>query len=632
MTGLGGDLTALTDALDVGVIVWSAERELRYVNQTALKILGVSREQLEDRGLHSRAWGVVGADGEPLPIEQRPVDLAINTRQAVRHAPVGIIRGDVRQWMLVTAVPRFEGDKLIDFVATLTDFSSERARFDALAALHRDVEAALDLSEAAYASAVSAMHEGIVIHEASGAIQSVNAAAERILGLSEAQLKGVEAIDESWALTDEEGQPLPPEQIPSEITARTGRPCRDRVLGVRRGGSRAWLKVSTAPLPSRGLHNDGRVPVVASFVDITAELRQQDHLRLAHRREAMGDVASGIAHHFNNMLAVIVPNIEMVLGRVTGEDAEALDDALEAATTAAAVVRQLLSLNRVDGGREHTHIDAAAETVRIVDLCKNLFDRRIEVRRQGIEEGAFVRVPPGQLQQAILQLCLNARDALDGRPSPEINVGVEVSAQEVVIRVGDNGVGIAAEAQQHLGEPFFTTKPVGQGTGLGLAHVYATVRDAGGEVRCRSAQGEGTTFELRLPRTEWDGDRPSSSPAPAKKRILLVDDERMVRSTMRRLLRLECYAVAEASSGDEALSQLVSSEAAFDVIVLDLSMPGMPIAQLLEALKVHAADVDLVVLSGYIRPELDLSQAKLILEKPVRAEQFLASLSSLAAD
>lgn len=249
----------------------------------------------------------------------------------------------------------------------------------------------------------------------------------------------------------------------------------------------------------------------AIMLDVTGEHDLSEALRRAQRREAMGDLAAGLAHNLNNMLAVVLPNIEEAQAS-PAEASALLVDAASATRRAADLVRQLLYIARGDTRSQGETCDLGLVTDDVVALCRRIFDPAIKLRLVRSGGAARVRGSAAHLQQVVLNLCLNARDAVTGVEGARIDVRLTGDASRVVVSVEDNGCGMDAATLQRLGDLFFTTKEPGRGTGLGLATVLQTLRDVDGTLDVRSEPGRGATFAISVPRAEGPGAGDSEGP------------------------------------------------------------------------------------------------------------------------
>jgi signal transduction histidine kinase len=234
--------------------------------------------------------------------------------------------------------------------------------------------------------------------------------------------------------------------------------------------------------------------------DVTEQRRLEETVREAQRREAIGTLAAGMAHNFNNMLAVIVPCLEMVQATAPPSLSEDLEDARSAAQAATELVRQLMQIVRKDPPAGAISVDVAALVEEIAQMCRRTFDASIEIRCEIGSGPSTVLARRAELQQVIVNLCINARDALERRPQPRLELRVSAEPETVIVEVSDNGSGMSADVQRRVGEPFFSTKPPGRGTGLGLATAYGIVAELRGSLGCVSTPDLGTRFTLALPR------------------------------------------------------------------------------------------------------------------------------------
>jgi two-component system cell cycle sensor histidine kinase/response regulator CckA len=273
-------------------------------------------------------------------------------------------------------------------------------------------------------------------------------------------------------------------------------------------GEWRWVRAQ-----SRGRAVGRDVVCQGLITDITEWRMLSDQVRAAQRQELIGTLVAGIAHNFNNMLAAILPNLDRARKRATGELRQELNDAHDAAESAAELVRHLMLLVRRDEPRAAEPVDVGALVQDIMRMCRRTFDQRIALETTTPTSPLVVLGRRSDLQQVILNLCINARDAVEAAPVPLIETGVTaLPGHRVGITVRDTGVGMTAEAQRRVGQPFYTTKPPGKGTGLGLATVLGIVREMGGDLTWTSKLGAGTTFEIALPQASAAEAPPIGSP------------------------------------------------------------------------------------------------------------------------
>jgi two-component system, cell cycle sensor histidine kinase and response regulator CckA len=352
--------------------------------------------------------------------------------------------------------------------------------------------------------------------------------------------------------------------------------------------------------------------------DITDRKVLEDQLRHAQKMEAVGRLAGGIAHDFNNLLTVILGNVEMLLswGQEMGSSREELEEVQHAARRAASLTSQLLAFGR----RQALHpevIDINQHILQLHGMLRRLVPPSIDIQTWLDSTSAQVRVDPGQLDQVLINLVVNACDSMPGGGELAISTADRVVTQEdhlqrpllrpgryLVIGVQDTGSGIAAEVLPHIFEPFFTTKDQGKGTGLGLSTVYGIIDQSGGFVGVDSEVGCGTTFEIFLPQIEAGGAEPHPAAAPqpqsrGRETVLLVEDEEQVRKLTRRILERLGYTVVEAEDGEAALRVYAEAAAPIDLLLTDVMMPRMGGNDLVASLREDHPSLKVVYMSGY---------------------------------
>jgi signal transduction histidine kinase len=242
-----------------------------------------------------------------------------------------------------------------------------------------------------------------------------------------------------------------------------------------------------------------RVAVIVAR-DLTSQRQLEAAVRQAQQVDALGRMAGGIAHNFRNALGTILPNLDVCLEAAPAELWPALRDARAAASAAVGLATRLTQIVRREAGAPPTPVALGALLAEVVDLCRSTFDARCAVALDAVGDGAVLGVR-GELHHAFLNLLLNARDAVELARAPRIEVRLRSSAdgQTLSVAVSDNGAGMDAATLRRLGEPFFTTKGEGAGTGLGLATTFAAVRAIGGRITVESREGAGSTFTVELP-------------------------------------------------------------------------------------------------------------------------------------
>ena len=439
---------------------------------------------------------------------------------------------------------------------------------------------------------------------------------------------------------------IPPDQL--EVTMRAGQQV------VATGVTEPWETVI--------VHKSGhRVPVLCGVVvldaetsvaivsDLTArkraedQLRQtEDQLRQAQKMEAVGRLAGGIAHDFNNLLSVIVSYGDLLLSELRSSDPMAADlkEILTAAMRATELTRQLLVFSRQQLV-EAVVLDASVVLRGMDRMLERLIGEDIALAVSAADSEARIQLAPSYLEQIIVNLAVNARDAMvdGGQLTIETSaVELDESFQQahgtgqpgryVMLAVTDTGTGMDRETQRRIFEPFFTTKPVGKGTGLGLSTVFGIVQQAGGFIRVDSVPGKGTRFELYFPRVDAEAVQPRPA-APARslrgtETVLVVEDEQQVRKVACGILRRNGYVVLDAGSPGEALLVCERHPERIHLLVTDVIMPHMNGPELASRLLALRPDLRVLCMSGYtddaVARHRVVEQGMAFLQKPFTPE------------
>jgi nitrogen-specific signal transduction histidine kinase len=367
------------------------------------------------------------------------------------------------------------------------------------------------------------------------------------------------------------------------------------------------------------------VRVYSAVQDITQIKRLEQQLSQAQKMEAVGRLAGGIAHDFNNLLTVILGNVELLLdgpadAHTLHKDAEQIRQAAERAV---ALIRQLLAFSRQQV-LEPRRLDLNAVVTDIGQMLKRLIGEDIALVTQLAQDLGLVHADPGQLEQVLMNLAVNARDAMPAGGTLTVettnvafddayvreHIGVE-RGPYVRLTISDTGVGMDAATHARIFEPFFTTKAVGKGTGLGLATVHGIVTQSGGHVWVYSEPGHGTTFKIYLPRVAPSGEilqRPPRLKHSARQgeTILLVEDEPAVRNLARRVLESRGYAVLEASSGYDAIRIASGRTGPIHLLLSDVVVPDMNGSAIAERMHQERPTVKLLFMSGYADEDVKL--------------------------
>ncbi len=351
---------------------------------------------------------------------------------------------------------------------------------------------------------------------------------------------------------------------------------------------------------------EGKLHLRGAMVDMTDRLELEERLLHAQKLEAVGRLAGGVAHDFNNLLTVISGHASLLRGLVSGTAArESVDEIAAATQRAAELTTQLLAFSRRAPAAPE-RLDVGDLVRRVQGMLERLIGEDVELVVDAAPRRHYVRADRGQLEQVLINLVVNARDAMPTGGRVEIAVSSAPVDDEsetgwVVISVTDTGVGMSEDVRAHVFEPFFTTKEEGKGTGLGLATVYGIVEQAGGHVEVASEVGHGSRFAVRLPRL---GGRHEREPGGGRGTVLLVEDEPSLRRLARAILEEEGFRVLEAANGSEALGVVERHEGALDLLLTDVVMPELGGPELAARLAPLRPGLRVLYMSGYADSKL----------------------------
>jgi PAS domain S-box-containing protein len=396
--------------------------------------------------------------------------------------------------------------------------------------------------------------------------------------------------------------------VAQRIASAAGGTADANAVELRASGER-MAELFASPMP------DGRA--IVYLVDVTEQKMLETKFAQSQKMQAVGQLAGGVAHDFNNLLTVIIGNCEFLLMRHPAGDPsfKEINEVHQNALRAATLVGQLLAFSRKQ--TMQPKVLALNDVVgELAQMLRRLLREGIELKVEKEESLWPVHADEAQLSNALINLVVNARDAMPSggsvsirltnetvRTSSSLGSAIMPAGEYVRLEVADTGIGMSKEIQSKIFDPFFTTKPVGQGTGLGLATVYGIVKQSGGFIDVRSDVGKGTSFLIYLPRHAGEivaaqEAAPAARDVTGQDTILLVEDEEAVRSFAARALRMRGYNVLEAGGGDEAL-EIVQGGAEIHLIITDVVMPNMDGPTMVKHVKQIKPEIPVIFMSGY---------------------------------
>ncbi len=490
-------------------------------------------------------------------------------------------------------------------------------------------EQALRRSEARYRSLVQSSVYGIYRSSLDGRFLDVNPALITMLGYS--------SPDEVLLLDAERDVFANPEEHVRlfEQFRDSGRLDGIDVRWKRKDGSTITVRISGRAVASE----DEPADVLEAIAeDVTERRALEDQFRQAQKMEAVGRLAGGVAHDFNNLLMVISGYAEVILSKLDldnplTEKARAIQQAADRATT---LTRQLLAFSRKQL-LELKVVDVNAIVADMERLLRPLIGENVELVAKLAADAGYTRADAGQLEQVLMNLVVNAKDAMLSGGTLTIqteNILLDDNSRRgqnfirpgtyVMLSVSDTGMGMDKETQSRIFEPFFTTKEKGKGTGLGLSTVYGIVKQSGGYVMVQSEPGHGSTFHIYLPRVEGIAEKhaiPAARTAVGgTETILLVEDEESVRQLVRDTLESKGYKVLEAENGETGLKAVAKHEGKIDLVITDVVMPGMGGREMAEQIAKTRSGTKVLYLSGYaedaILSEGTIDSGTAFLQKP----------------
>jgi PAS domain S-box-containing protein len=652
----------LIRSLPAAVYTCDAQGRVTFYNDAAVALWG--REPEVGRDLWCGSWRIYRPDGTPLPLDQCPMAVALKEGRAIRDEEIVIERPDgTRRNVLPHPEPICDGSgAVIGAVNMLLDVTERKQ---------------IEETRARLAAIIDSSDDAIVGKTLEGVITSWNRSAERLFGYTEAEAVGQHITliipHERRAEEDDvlarlrrgekvdhfetERQAKDGRKINISLTVSPIRNAEGRVIGASKV-ARDITERKQAEKALQELNAELERRVAERTAELVSSLAQRDKLQEqlyeAQKMESIATLAGGVAHDFNNLLNIILGYTLLIQYNAhPGKHAEGLEVIKETVQRAAALVQQLLAMARkTEVSLQEINVNAIVQKLKI--LLSETFPKTIEIALGLEPEIPLLLADPNQIHQAVLNLCVNARDAMpDGGKllletatvsGADLRPRFQEAQEEryVCIRVVDTGIGMEEVTQKRIFEPFFTTKPEGQGTGLGLSVVYGIVTKHAGFVEVASTPRQGTAFRIYLPigkgKSEIAEDKRDLEEKSAGdfvgrgETILFVEDEEKQARLMREFLESEGYKVLIARDGAEAVETHLRHKDEIDIVVLDWRLPKLNGWDAFQRMKKIQPGLKTLFATGFLSPEIEAEMNKGeiegIIRKPYRLNEVLEKISA----
>jgi len=620
----------LVELAQEGIIIVDAEEVIRYANPAFARSIGYAEEELLGRSIMSL---ILEEDHPRVAAETEKRRRGESSRYEVRMRTKA---GETKTFLIAVGPLWDEAGAFAGALAVTVDITELKQK-----------EEALRRSEERYSDLYNNAPDGYHTLAPEGTFLEINETELRWLGYRREEVVGRLTI---FDVTDARGRRAL-EHALSRL-AEDGATHEVELEMIRRDGTRFPVRMNIAPeFDEWGNYRGCR----ATVRDITEQKSLEQQLVQAQKLEAVGALAGGIAHDFNNLLTGMLGFTELALRELGPKDprTELLRNVLTLGQRGARLVRQLLSFSRrMEAHR--TVLDPREFLTEMVGLLRRVLPETIAIRLDVPEQVGNLEADPVQLQQVLMNLAVNARDAMPEGGTLTISCAPVTLAQPgtpplppdmppgryLRLSVADTGIGMAPEVQARIFEPFFTTKEVGKGSGLGLSVVYGIVRAHGGFITVQSALGQGSRFDIYLPITERSASREEEATLrPSRgmnQLILLADDEPVLLDLEEKVLRAHGYRVLKARNGREALKLYEAHRSELALIVLDALMPEVTGIEAARCIREHDAMMRILLVTGYNPEESGLKGIELadvhILQKPYTPRQLLETIGRILSE
>jgi PAS domain S-box-containing protein len=593
---------------------------LVFVNQAYCRFHGRTREQL----LGTNFFPSLSVQDRQIPLQQFARLTPAEPMQAFDNKLV--LGSGRRLWQQCTARALFdESGRITEFQAVMQDITRRK-----------ESEEALRLGEERFRAILDSMVDGVIVLDKDGCVTLLNPAAERIF-----QSPPAEVLHQSVQNLFTPGDwPKYNDYLVRHLGQNPAKVIEANAL--RADGSALPIDLAVSEI-TRG----GVMMLILVVRDISERKRLEEQYRQSQKMEAVGRLAGGIAHDFNNLMQAVLGYSNLLDRRLAPGDPnhETVAHIQKSLAHASSLTRQLLAFSRKQVLKPKW-LALNSVVAEMTHMLQRVLGETIQLKLKLAEPVPCIRADPGQMEQLILNLAINARDAMPQggvlsietsnvtltEPGTLSSCGYLPPGLYALLRIADTGCGMTPEVQAHLFEPFFTTKDVGKGTGLGLSNVYGIVKQSGGEITVTSAAGRGSVFDIYLPHFEGrPGEEELTPLLPAAdgghETVLLVEDEELVRMMLVEVLKSGGYTVLEARHGTDALALAEQYQEPIHLLVTDMTMPGFSGLELARRLGEKRPSMRVLFISGYTDQEASqwdkLNQPVEFLHKPFHSDALM---------